>query len=83
MRRVDFSKLGGVLRSIYLPNEEPYRYVLDDNKLKKIILREFHLKLYSGHPGFQKTLTMVKKFYYWPNLKKEVVELVVRCLDCQ
>lgn len=25
----------------------------------------------------------MKKFYYWPNLKKEVVEFVARCLDCQ
>jgi len=25
MRRVDFSKLGGVLRSIYLPNDEPHQ----------------------------------------------------------
>jgi len=24
---------------------------------------------------------VVKKFYYWPNSKKDVVEHVVRCLE--
>eukprot|EP00253_Pinus_taeda_P012988 PITA_12988 len=58
-------------------------YVLDDSELKKLILREFHVNRYPGHPGYQKTLTTVKKFYYWPNLKKEVVKFMARCLDCQ
>lgn len=53
-----------------------------NSDIKKLILREFHGKLYSGHPGYHKMLIVVKKFYYWPNLKKEVVEIVVRCLDC-
>ena len=38
---------------------------------------------YSGHRGYQKTLITVKKFYYWPNLKKELVEFITRCLGCQ
>ena len=58
-------------------------YVLDNSELKKLILREFHVKPYSGHPGYQKTLTIVKKFYHWLDMKKEVVEFVARCLDCQ
>ena len=39
-------------------------YVPDSSELKKVILREFRTKPYSGHPGYQKTLTAVKKFYY-------------------
>eukprot|EP00253_Pinus_taeda_P025539 PITA_25539 len=57
-------------------------YVSNYSELKKLILREFHTKPYSGHPGYEKTLTVVKKFYYWLNLKKEVEEFVARCLDC-
>lgn len=30
-------------------------YVLDNNKLKKVILREFHVKPYLGHLGYEKT----------------------------
>ena len=47
-------------------------YVLDNSELKNIILREFHVKPYSYHPRYQKTLTTMNKFYYSPNLRKEV-----------
>lgn len=39
-------------------------YVLDDSEFKKLMLREFHVKPYSRHPGYQRILIMVKKFYY-------------------
>jgi len=58
-------------------------YVSDDSENKKLILREFHVNQYSGNPGYQKTLIMVKNFYYWSNLKKEVAYFVAKCLDCQ
>jgi len=58
-------------------------YVSNCSELKKLILREFHAKTYSGHPRCQTMLTKLKKFYYWQNLKKEVVEFVDRCLDLQ
>lgn len=38
-------------------------YVSNCNELKKLILSEFHVKPYLGHVGYQKTLTMVNKFY--------------------
>ena len=56
---------------------------LDNSELKKVILREFHEKPYSGHPGYQKTLNVVNKFYYWLNLKRYVEKFVARCLDYQ
>jgi len=58
-------------------------YVLNCSEVKKLILREFHVKPYSSHLRYQKMLMMVKKFYYWPNLKKELAKFVARCLDCQ
>lgn len=58
-------------------------YVPDDSELKKLILRKFHVKPYSGHPGYRKTLPVVKKLYHWMELKKEVSDLVARSLDCK
>ena len=58
-------------------------YVLNDNDIKKTILRYFHAKPYSDHPRYQKALTTVNKFYHWYNLKKDVVELVAKCFDYQ
>jgi hypothetical protein len=42
-----------------------------------------HKVLYVGHPRYQKTIAMVKKQYYWPGMDKEVVDFIVRCLECQ
>lgn len=58
-------------------------HVPNNSELKNLILREFHVNPYSGHPGYHKTLKMVNKLYYWPNLNREVVEFVARCLDCR
>lgn len=57
-------------------------YVSYSIELKKVILRDFHVKPYSSHPSYQKTLTAMKKFYYWPNIKRDVVEFVATCFDC-
>lgn len=58
-------------------------YVLDNNELKKLTLREFHAKSYSGHPRYRKTLTTVNKLYHSLNLKREVSEFVAIYLDFQ
>ena len=58
-------------------------YISDDSELKNLILREFHAKPYSSHPGYQKTLMVVKKLYYLLNLRKEVEEFVARWLQCE
>jgi hypothetical protein len=46
-------------------------YILDSTELKLTILDEVHTKLYSGHPGYQKTITTLRKLFYWPNMKDE------------
>jgi len=56
-------------------------YVPDNSELKKVVFKEFHVKPYSGHPGYQKTLTAEKIFYYWSNLKRDVAEFVARCFN--
>lgn len=56
-------------------------YVLDSSDLKKVTLREFQVKPYSRHPRYWKTMTPIKKFYYWMNLMKDVAVLMAGCLD--
>jgi hypothetical protein len=51
--------------------------------IKNLILVEVHKKPYSGHPGYQKTITTLKKEYFWPGMKTKVVEYLARCLECQ
>ena len=52
-------------------------------KVKLLILDEVHKTPYLGHPCYQKTVTMLRKEYFWPNMKSEVAEYIARCLDCQ
>jgi hypothetical protein len=46
-------------------------------------LREIHNVPYVGHPGYQKTIVAIKSQYYWPSMKKEVIDFIARCLECQ
>ena len=48
-----------------------------------LILNEIHKNPYSGHPGYQKTITMLQKDYFWPNMKNELAEHIARCFECQ
>jgi hypothetical protein len=36
-----------------------------------------------GHGGTKRTITFLKKSYYWPNLKDDAEEYVKTCLTCQ
>jgi hypothetical protein len=38
---------------------------------------------YSGHPGYQKTMETVKIHYFWLGMKKEIIEYIARCMECQ
>jgi hypothetical protein len=58
-------------------------YVPNSVDLKTTILDELHKKSYSGHPGYQKTITTLRKLFYWPNMKNETTEYLSKCLDCQ
>jgi hypothetical protein len=46
-------------------------YIPDLAELKLTVLDEVHKKPYYGHPGYQKTITALRKLFYWPNMKGE------------
>jgi hypothetical protein len=58
-------------------------YVPNDRELKLEILKEMHNVTYAGHPGYQKTVEVVKSHYFWPGMKKEIVEYIAKCMECQ
>jgi hypothetical protein len=49
-------------------------YVPNTHELKSMILKEMHNVPYFGHPGYQKTVEVVKSQFYWPGMKREIVE---------
>jgi hypothetical protein len=38
---------------------------------------------YVGHLGYQKIVAVVKSHYFWPGMKREIVEYIARCMECQ
>ena len=44
-------------------------YIPNSAELKAVIFDEVHKKPYSGHRGYQKTVTMLRKDFYWPKMK--------------
>ena len=58
-------------------------YVPNVPKVKLLILDEIHKTPYSGHPSYQKTITILRKEYFWPNMKTELGEYITRCFECQ
>jgi hypothetical protein len=59
---------------IYIPNVQD---------LKPVILHVMHNVPYVGHPGYQEIVAVVKRHYLWPGMKKEIVEYIARCMECQ
>ncbi|GAU37353.1 hypothetical protein TSUD_395350 [Trifolium subterraneum] len=55
----------------------------NDAELKRLILEEAHKSGFSIHPGSTKMYHDLKKDYWWPDMKTEIVEFVSRCIVCQ
>jgi len=47
------------------------------------MLDEFHKSPYAAHPGYQNLFSAIKKDYYWPSMRKDIVEYLAKCLECQ
>jgi hypothetical protein len=57
--------------------------VPDVPEFKKRILEEGHGSSLSIHPGATKMYQDLKRLFWWPGMKKDIVEFVYACLICQ
>ena len=55
----------------------------NDLEIKLFILNEMHKPLFAGHPGYQKMVTALRKQFFWPGLKSDVVDYLSKCIECQ
>jgi len=54
-----------------------------DGEIKKRLLVEAHDSPIARHPSYIKTFMSLKKSFFWPGLKKDVLHHVRQCLVCQ
>ncbi|GJS23225.1 putative reverse transcriptase domain-containing protein [Tanacetum coccineum] len=50
--------------------------------LRALIMHESHKSKYLIHPGSDKMYQDLKKLYWWPNIKAEIVMYVSKCMTC-
>jgi hypothetical protein len=58
-------------------------YIHNCDNLKTFMMDELHKRPFVGHPGYQKMITATRKLFYLPVLKKDVVDYLAKCLECQ
>jgi hypothetical protein len=54
-------------------------YVPNDKEIRRTILEIFHDSPAAGHPGRAKTLELVSRNYWWPQMQKWVNDYVEGC----
>ncbi|XP_037493992.1 uncharacterized protein LOC119370287 [Jatropha curcas] len=52
-------------------------------EVRQKILHEAHNSPYTMHPGSTKMYQDLKKDYWWPGMKRDIGDVVTRCLTCQ
>ena len=50
---------------------------------KRTIIGSHHDPQVYGHPGIKRTTQLVERGYWWPGLRRDVLEYVKGCAECQ
>ena len=58
-------------------------YIPKNKKLKERILQENHNPVDVGYLGQQRMIELVKRNYWWPELKENIKKYVQGCIKCQ
>ena len=58
-------------------------YVPNVGNISKMVMKETHDVPYVRNSGYQKTIVVVRKQYYWPEMKNDVTEYIARFMECQ
>lgn len=56
---------------------------INTKKQKKNILKLYHDSKLGGHQGCSKTYHKIKRYYFWPNMKKDIEQYIKSCNICQ
>ena len=57
-------------------------YVPNSKKIREEILEENHNSVDVGYPGQQRMLELIKRNYWWPEIKEDVKKYVQGCFKC-
>ena len=58
-------------------------YVPNNQKIKERILQENHEPVDIGHLGQQQMIDLIKRNYWWLEIKKDIKKYIQECFKCQ
>jgi hypothetical protein len=58
-------------------------FVPSSGALRNSVLKEMHNVPYAEHPSYQKKIEAVRSQLFWLGMKKDVVDYIARCMECQ
>ena len=64
-------------------NSQVQVMIPDNSKIKNTIITELHATPYGGHGGITKTYENVSRLFFWPSMRKDVIQYVHYCAECQ
>src|SRR5258708_17400944 len=50
---------------------------------KRSIIRAHHDPPVYGHPGISRTIRLTERHYWWPRMRREIMEFIQGCAQCQ
>jgi hypothetical protein len=59
------------------------RMCIPSCSLQELIVREAHGGGLSGHFGEKKTYELLKEYFFWPNMLRDVHKVIERCVICK
>ena len=84
----DAKELNGEALGLCKLTEGTMRYedkiwIPEDETLQTEIIRNNYDKIEAGHGGSAKTLDLISRTYYWPEMRQQVKQYVKNCDNCQ
>ena len=58
-------------------------YIPNNKKIQEQILQENHDPVNIGHPGQQRMIKLIKRNYWWLDIKEDIKKYVQECMKCQ
>ena len=58
-------------------------WIPSDPSLSKLIMESEHDRRVAGHMGMDKTMELVDRNFYWPEMAEDIEDYVRSCEDCQ
>nr|GEV83936.1 hypothetical protein [Tanacetum cinerariifolium] len=75
----NFSKIAKPLTQLTQKNKA---YISSVGGIRKLIMDEAHTSRYLVHLGADKMYYDLRDLYWWPGMKRDIVEYVSKCLTC-